>query len=108
MQEVDHVVVAEPTIAALAHPKEGKLAAIAKALDRVHVQVQHLGDFGPIAADAAAIPPIIGRGVLIDVAGYREVEQTYARWRAEGLLAPGGRAVLTSPLRSRFTPRDPA
>jgi hypothetical protein len=46
VQEVDHIVVAESTIASLADPKEGKLAAIAKALDRVHMQVQHLGDLG--------------------------------------------------------------
>jgi len=46
VQEVDHVVVAESTIAALADPEERELAAIAKPLDRVHVQVQHLGDLG--------------------------------------------------------------
>jgi hypothetical protein len=46
VEEVDHVVVAESTIAALADPEEGKLAAIAKPLDRVHVQVEHLGDLG--------------------------------------------------------------
>jgi hypothetical protein len=46
VEEIDHVVVAESPIAALADPEEGKLAAITKALDRVHVEVQHLGDFG--------------------------------------------------------------
>ena len=46
VQEVDDVVVAESTITALADPEERELAAIAKSLDRVHVQVQHLGDFG--------------------------------------------------------------
>lgn len=30
----------------------------------------HCGDFGPVRADAASIPPIITRGVLLDAAGY--------------------------------------
>ena len=30
----------------------------------------HCGDFGPVRADAATIPPIITRGVLLDAAGY--------------------------------------
>jgi kynurenine formamidase len=33
-----------------------------------------LGDFGPLRDDATDIPPIITRGVLLDVAGYRGVE----------------------------------
>jgi len=31
---------------------------------------EHLGDFGPLTCDAITIPPIITRGVLIDVPGY--------------------------------------
>lgn len=33
-----------------------------------------LGDFGPLRDDACDIPPIITRGVLLDVAGYRGVD----------------------------------
>lgn len=33
-----------------------------------------LGDFGPLRGDATEIPPIIARGVLIDVAGARGVD----------------------------------
>jgi kynurenine formamidase len=33
-----------------------------------------LGDFGPLRGDATEIPPIIARGVLLDVAGTRGVE----------------------------------
>jgi kynurenine formamidase len=32
-----------------------------------------LGDFGPLTDDAAAIPPIVARGVLLDVAGAKRV-----------------------------------
>ena len=35
---------------------------------------EHLGDFGPTVGDAAALPPLFTRGVLLDVAGYRGVE----------------------------------
>lgn len=35
---------------------------------------EHLGDFGPTTADTCAIPPIVGRGLLIDVAGHLGVE----------------------------------
>ncbi len=34
---------------------------------------EQLGDFGPMSHDAAAIPPIVTRGVLLDVAGRRGV-----------------------------------
>ncbi|HZO06088.1 MAG TPA: cyclase family protein [Solirubrobacterales bacterium] len=34
---------------------------------------EKLGDFGPLVCDAAAIPTIITRGVLLDVAGHRGV-----------------------------------
>lgn len=33
-----------------------------------------LGDFGPLRGDASEIPPLIARGVLIDVAGARGVD----------------------------------
>jgi kynurenine formamidase len=35
---------------------------------------EHLGDWGPLKGDATAIPPIITRGVLIDVAGHQGVD----------------------------------
>ena len=35
---------------------------------------EHLGDFGPLRGDPTEIPPLIARGVLIDVAGARGVE----------------------------------
>jgi hypothetical protein len=45
-QELDHVVVTEAAVTALAHPEEGQLAAIPEALHGVHVEMQHLGDLG--------------------------------------------------------------
>jgi len=62
---------------------------------------QYLGDFGPQTHDAAAIPPIFGRGVLLDVAsamgmkalpastpiGVEEIEDTLKRQQVE--LKPG-------------------
>ena len=45
-QELHDVVESEPTIAALAHAVERKLAAIAQPLHRVDVQVKHVGNFG--------------------------------------------------------------
>lgn len=35
---------------------------------------ESLGDFGPMTHDAAAMPPIISRGVLVDVAGAKGVD----------------------------------
>jgi kynurenine formamidase len=35
---------------------------------------EHLGDWGPLKGDANVIPPVIGRGVLIDVAGHKGVD----------------------------------
>jgi kynurenine formamidase len=35
---------------------------------------EHLGDFGPTVGDAAQLPPLFTRGVLLDVAGHRGVE----------------------------------
>src|SRR5687768_7200793 len=46
VQELQDVVIAEPTVTALADPEERELAAVAKPLDGVDVQVQHLGDLG--------------------------------------------------------------
>jgi kynurenine formamidase len=34
----------------------------------------HLGDFGPTAGDAASLPPLFTRGVLLDVARHRGVD----------------------------------
>lgn len=39
------------------------------------------GDFGVRKCDAASIPPIIARGVLIDVAGFRKVEALPSHYR---------------------------
>jgi len=36
-------------------------------------QANDLGDWGPLKADAWTIPPVVTRGVLIDVAGYKGV-----------------------------------
>ena len=46
MQEIEHVVVAESAVAALADPEERELAAVAQSLDGIDVQMQHLGDLG--------------------------------------------------------------
>src|SRR5439155_23041703 len=35
---------------------------------------EHLGDFGPTFGDAEKIPPILARGVLLDVPGWKGVE----------------------------------
>ena len=45
-EELHDVVQSKPAIATLADAIERKLAAIAEPLHRVHVQVQHVGDFG--------------------------------------------------------------
>lgn len=39
-----------------------------------HLAKESLGDFGPIGKDASELPPIVCRGVLIDVAGYLGVD----------------------------------
>lgn len=39
-----------------------------------HASADWLGDFGPLRADSAAIPPIVTRGVFVDVAGHKQVE----------------------------------
>jgi len=38
------------------------------------VEARDLGDFGPLRGDATEIPPLIARGVLLDVAGARGVD----------------------------------
>jgi kynurenine formamidase len=35
---------------------------------------QHLGDFGPIRGDGSKLPPILTRGVLLDVPGFRGLD----------------------------------
>jgi aminoglycoside phosphotransferase (APT) family kinase protein/kynurenine formamidase len=35
---------------------------------------EKLGDWGPLVCDASALPPIVTRGVLLDVAGHRGVD----------------------------------
>src|SRR4051794_27904990 len=45
-EELHHVVEAEATVAPLADAIEGKLAAIAEPLHRIHVEMEHLGDLG--------------------------------------------------------------
>jgi kynurenine formamidase len=35
---------------------------------------EHLGDFGPLRGDATELPPLIARGVMVDVAGARGVD----------------------------------
>lgn len=52
---------------------------------------EHLGDFGPRRADVSAYPPILGRGVLADVAGYRGVARL-----------PAGAGVGSDELRQVF------
>ena len=54
-----------------------------------------LGDFGPTKSDASKLPPIIARGVLLDVAGYVGVEELPERYRIgatdiEGTIADQG------------------
>jgi kynurenine formamidase len=39
-----------------------------------HKTADNLGDFGPLCCDASSIPPIVTRGVLLDVAGHRGVD----------------------------------
>ena len=43
----------------------------------------HLGDFGPTVGDAAQLPPLFTRGVLLDVAGHRGVERLPAGSRVD-------------------------
>jgi len=41
---------------------------------------QWTGDFGVVKADVTTIPPIVARGVLVDVAGYKRVETLPAHY----------------------------
>jgi len=66
---------------------------------------QHLGDFGPMSGDATELPAIFARGILLDVAGRREVacldaaepisaSELAATAAAEGLEVRPGDVVL--------------
>ncbi len=57
---------------------------------------EYLGDFGPQKADVSSYPPILGRGILLDVAGYRGVERLPA---GEGI----GRDELEAVMRHQGT-----
>ena len=50
-----------------------------------------LGDFGPLRGDATEIPPLIARGVLIDVAGARGVAPSKRTRRSVPRTAPDAR-----------------
>lgn len=39
-----------------------------------YTEAEHLGDFGPLTAEASSLPPLICRGVLIDLPGHLGVE----------------------------------
>jgi kynurenine formamidase len=54
---------------------------------------ENLGDFGPLVCDASAIPPIITRGVLLDVAGWKGVE---VMEKGEGISADDLQAVAAA------------
>lgn len=54
---------------------------------------EHLGDWGPLKGDATAIPPIISRGVLIDVAGHKGVEVLAG---SEGISSDDLKAALAA------------
>lgn len=79
---------------------------------------ERLGDFGPMSHDAASIPPIVTRGVLVDVAGERgvqalpggegidaeEVERTLARQGTE--IRPGDVVLLRTGYLSVWPERE--
>ena len=54
---------------------------------------EHLGDWGPLKGDATAIPPIICRGVLIDVAGHKGVDVLAG---SEGISSDDLKAALAA------------
>ncbi|MBW3597015.1 MAG: cyclase family protein [Planctomycetes bacterium] len=58
------------------------------------------GDWGPRKCDASTIPPIVARGVLIDVAGYKGVEALPAHY-------PIGREDLQAALEKQTTQLKP-
>jgi kynurenine formamidase len=39
-----------------------------------HKSKEALGDFGPTRAEASSIAPIVSRGILVDVAGFRKID----------------------------------
>jgi kynurenine formamidase len=51
---------------------------------------EHLGDWGPLKCDATALPPIVTRGVLLDVARWKGVD---VMARGEGISAEDLQAV---------------
>ena len=55
-----------------------------------HKASEKLGDWGPLVCDATALPPIITRGVLLDVAGWRGVDVLD---KGEGISADDLKAV---------------
>jgi kynurenine formamidase len=79
---------------------------------------EHLGDFGPRTHDAAAIPPIFTRGVLLDVAGAlgvealpasteigaAEIERTLSAQGSE--IRPGDVAVIRTGYLSAWPDRE--
>jgi kynurenine formamidase len=79
---------------------------------------EHLGDFGPLTHDAAAIPPIFTRGVLLDVAGAlgvaalpasaeigpAEIERTLSAQGSE--IRPGDVALIRTGYLSAWPDRE--
>lgn len=70
-----------------------------------HKASEWLSDFGPMRADAAAIPPIVTRGVLLDIAGLQgcttlpadyviSPQDLHAAEAAQGVRVEAGDAVL--------------
>jgi hypothetical protein len=58
-----------------------------------HSAADQLGDWGPLVCDAGALPPIITRGVLLDVAGWKGVDVLA---RGEGISAEDLQAVAAA------------
>jgi kynurenine formamidase len=58
-----------------------------------HCVAEHLGDFGPTHADASTLPPMVTRGVLLDIARHRGVEALPA---SAGVDADELRAVMAT------------
>lgn len=61
-------------------------------------EADHGGDWGPRRCDASQIPPIVARGVLIDVAGYKNVPALPRHYRItvddlKGALAAQGTEI---------------
>jgi kynurenine formamidase len=58
-----------------------------------HSASDKLGDWGPLVCDATAVPPIITRGVLLDVAGFKGVD---VMAKGEGISADDLQAVAAA------------